>query len=80
MHFPSVSSVEYLGYIVGASGISMDESKVTSILEWPKPKSVKGVQSFVGFADFYRRFIRDYSKVVTPMTSLNKKRLTFRLE
>lgn len=70
-------SVEYLGYIVGASGISMDESKVTSILEWPKPTSVKGVQSFLGFANFYRRFIRDYSKIVTPMTSLTKKDLPF---
>lgn len=75
-HF-HVPSVEYLGYIVGQNSISMDPDKVSAILAWPIPTSVKSVQSFLGFANFYRRFIREYSKVVTPLTALTKKDSAF---
>jgi hypothetical protein len=51
----------------------MDPKKVEAVLEWEEPRSVKEVQSFLGFANFYRRFIRKYSKVVTPLTDLLKK-------
>ena len=71
------SSVDFLGYIVGIDGLAMDPGKVKTILDWPKPKTVKAVQSFLGFANFYRRFIRDYSKVVSPLTALTKKDATF---
>jgi hypothetical protein len=72
------TSIEYLGYFVTPQGLEMDPAKVRSILDWPIPTSIKGVQSFLGFANFYRRFIQDYSKVANPLTSLIKKDLPFK--
>jgi hypothetical protein len=65
--------VKYLGFIIGTDGIRMDPDKVSCVLDWKEPKSVKDVQCFLGFANFYRRFIRDYSKVVAPLTGMTKK-------
>jgi hypothetical protein len=65
--------VKYLGFIITTNGIRMDPEKVSCILEWQTPKNVTDVQCFLGFANFYRRFIKYYSKVVTPLTSLTKK-------
>ena len=70
--------VEYLGYIVQPNGLSMNPEKVASVLAWPTPTNVKGVQSFLGFANFYRRFIRGYSIIATPLTALTKKTMDFR--
>ena len=72
------SSIEFLGYIITASGISMSDDKVKTILEWVEPKSVKDVQSFIGFANFYRRFIEGFSRVCKPLTdSLRKEGKSF---
>ena len=65
--------VKYLGFIIGTDGIRMDPEKISSILDWKTPKKVTDVQCFLGFPNFYRRFIKDYSKVVMPLTSLTKK-------
>ena len=65
--------VEYLGLIISKGRIAMDEGKVKAILEWPVPKNVKDIQAFLGFANFYRRFIEDFSGIVKPMTSLLRK-------
>jgi len=51
----------------------MDEEKIRTIRDWKEPTNVKGVQSFLGFANFYRRFIRDYSKITTPLSTLTRK-------
>ena len=51
----------------------MDPAKTKAITDWPEPKKVKDVQSFLGFANFYRRFISDYSAIVTPLTRLTRK-------
>jgi hypothetical protein len=50
-------SVEYLGYILTSNGLRMAKDKVQTILDWPEPWKVKDIQSFLGFANFYRRFI-----------------------
>ena len=71
-------SVEFLGSIVSREGLRMDQSKVRSILEWPRPRNVKEVQSFLGFANYYRRWIPRYSHVAGPLTELTKKTETFR--
>lgn len=64
------TEVDFLGYRVGVAGVSMDPSKVAAIEEWDEPKSFKDIQTFLGFANFYRGFIAGYSKIVTPITNL----------
>ncbi|MBW0532147.1 hypothetical protein O181_071862 [Austropuccinia psidii MF-1] len=60
-----VSSVEYLGYVVSSEGLKMDQGKVRHILNWPPPRNLKALQSFLGFANFYRCFINNYSKKIS---------------
>ena len=55
----------------------MDQAKVKVIQDWPEPRRVKDVQSFLGFANFYRRFINDYAKIVIPLTRLTRKSIPF---
>ena len=71
------TEVDFLGMIVGHDGIKMDQEKVKAILEWPEPKTVKGVRSFLGLANFYQRFIKDYVKVARPLHDLIKKENPF---
>ncbi|MBW0535601.1 hypothetical protein O181_075316 [Austropuccinia psidii MF-1] len=71
------SSVEYLGYVVSSDGLKMDSSKAQQILNWPWPKNIKALQSFLGFSNFYCCFIRKYSKKITSLTSLLKKYSSF---
>ena len=71
------NSVEFLGMIVSAQGLTMCEDKVHVIKEWPIPKIVKEVQSFLGFANFYRRFICNYSQIAIPLTTLTQKNQVF---
>src|SRR5436190_20052966 len=68
----SATSIEYLGFIVGTEGVSMDPDHVTTVTEWPQPTSFMEVQQCLGFANFYRQFIFQYSKVVAPITDLLK--------
>jgi len=65
--------IEFLGFVLGADGLRMDESKMQTIQEWPTPRRVKDVQSFLGFANFYRRFINNYAEVTSPLTRLTQK-------
>ncbi len=67
------SSVAFLGYVIFPYGIFMDKSKVETIQCWVTPSSVKDVQCFLGFANFYRRFIKGYSKIVAPLITLTCK-------
>src|SRR6202789_3115664 len=69
----SVDTVSYLGFILSQDGLKMDPAKVQAITNWPEPKKVKDIQSFLGFANFYRRFISDYSAIVVPLTRLTRK-------
>src|SRR3979490_2210046 len=69
------TSVEYLGYILSPEGLTMAEDKVKCILEWPEPRKVKDIQSFLGFENFYRRFINNYSAITIPLTRLTRKGL-----
>lgn len=63
-------TVQFLGYIIGEGGIQMDEGKVTAVTEWPTPQSAKKLQRFLGFANFYRRFIKGFSLLAAPLTTL----------
>jgi len=66
-------SIEYLGYVLSPSGLTMSDTKVKTIQEWPEPKKVKDIQSFLGFANFYRCFIFNYSDIVILLTRLTRK-------
>ncbi|SJL07238.1 uncharacterized protein ARMOST_10581 [Armillaria ostoyae] len=66
-------SVEYLGYILSPEGLRMSEDKVKAILDWPVLQKVKDIQSFLGFTNFYRHFIHEYSDIVIPLTRLTRK-------
>jgi len=66
-------SVEYLGYVLSPSGLTMFNAKVKTIQEWPEPKKVKDIQFFLGFANFYKCFIFNYSDIVIPLTHLTRK-------
>lgn len=66
------TEVEFLGFIVSTSGVSMDKRRVETIREWPKPKTYHEVQVFLGFVNFYRRFIHHYSQIAGPLSELLK--------
>ncbi|KAF8752755.1 hypothetical protein RHS01_07336 [Rhizoctonia solani] len=67
------TEVEYLGYLITVDGISMHPSKLESISSWPVPRSVKDIQSFLGFTNFYRRFIAHYASICKPLNDLTHK-------
>ncbi len=71
-------SVPFLGYIVSVEGMRMDPEKIKTVVEWPSPDSRKALQRFLGFANFYRRFIRNFSQLAAPLTALTSPRTTFR--
>ena len=67
------TEVEYLGFDVGPYGVKPSIAKVKAVAEWPTPKSVKDVRSFLGLASLYRKFIHRFSEIATPLTNLTKK-------
>ena len=69
--------VAFLGYIVSRNGLEPDPSKIESIKDWPIPQTVKDVQSFLGLANYYRRFIKGFSQLAAPLTELTKKDKSF---
>ena len=67
------SSVEYLGMIISEGRVSMDPAKVDAVASWPEPKKIRDVQAFLGFANFYRRFVAGFSALAQPLTKLLRK-------
>ena len=67
--------VEYLGFEVSPRGIQASPGKVRAIIEWPRPKSVHDVRSFLGLASYYRRFVRGFSEMARPLTQMTKHRV-----
>src|SRR5208282_4967836 len=67
-----VKRTKYLGFIVSTDGIEVDPEKVKVIQDWMPPCTVKGVQSFLGFCNFYRRFIQDFGVIAKPLTRLTR--------
>ncbi|UTT89672.1 hypothetical protein NDA17_006507 [Ustilago hordei] len=65
-------TVEFLGYIIKPTGIEMDPEKVRTVKEWPMPESIHDIQRFLGFANFYRRFIAHFARIAKPLTALVK--------
>ena len=73
-------SVEYPGYILFPSGLTMSNDKVKIIQDWPEPKKVKDIQFFLGFANFYCWFIFNYLDIVVPLTCLTQKDISWKFD
>ena len=67
------TSIDYLGVILGGGVTRMDPVKIAGVRNWPTPKTVRDVRSFLGFCNFYRSFIKDFSAVAQPLNDLTKK-------
>ena len=65
--------VEYLGLIIREGEVSMDPIKVRAITDWPQPRTLRELRGFLGFANFYRRFIKNFARVARPLNDLTKK-------
>jgi hypothetical protein len=65
--------ISFLGYRVSANGLKVDSEKVRAVADWKVSKDVHGVSSFLGLANYFRRFLQGYSKMVVPLTNLTRK-------
>ena len=70
--------VKFLGHVVSEKGISVDPSKITAIQDWKQPTTPTEVRSFMGLASYYRKFVKDFSKISGPLTKLTKKHEKFK--
>ena len=72
-----LQEVGVLGHIVSGDGIQVHQSKISAIVEWKPPKNVTEVRSFLGLVGYYRRFVKGFSMIATPMTRLLQKDIKF---
>ena len=74
------TSVEFLGYVISSTGLTVDKKKVATVQEWEIPTRIKDVQSFLGFANFYRRFIQGFSTLAATTYSTHSEGFPFLLD
>ncbi|XP_021729209.1 uncharacterized protein LOC110695941 [Chenopodium quinoa] len=67
----------FLGHVISKDEVAVDPRKIRAMSDWPTPKNVSDVRSFLGLAGYYRRFVKDFSSIANPMTSLRKKEHKF---
>jgi hypothetical protein len=68
-----VTKVDFLGHKITQEGLKMDDHKVKAILDWEPPRSVSALRSFLRLVFYYRKFIKNFVKIATPLTNLLKK-------
>ena len=71
------SSIDFLGHIISTKGISVDPKKIETIKSWPIPSNVSDVRSFLGLANYYRKFVKDHATIAVLLTSLLQKEKKF---
>ena len=72
-----VKEIKYLNLIITPESIKMDQKKFSAVFDWSILENLKDIQSFLSFANFYKRFIRDFSKLAAPLNALAKKYILF---
>ena len=65
--------MNFLGVVIGQGKIKMEKDKVAGVLNWPVPKTVKDVRKFLGLANYYRQFVKDFAKLARPLNNLTRK-------
>ena len=68
-----VQKVNFLGVVMGQGKIEMEEDKVAGVLNWPTLKTVRDVRKFLGLANYYRQFVKDFAKIAQPLNNLTRK-------
>ena len=69
--------VKYLGYVLGRGTLGMDPTKIQAVLDWPRPAGLRQLQGFLGFVNFYRRFIHCFAEIASPLHGLSRKGVKF---
>ena len=73
-----VKKIGFLGVVIEPSGIEMEKEKIDGVLSWPEPRNIKDVRKFLGLANYYMRFIKDFARVARPMNMLTRKNVKWR--
>jgi len=68
-----VRKIGFLGVVIGPNGIEIEKEKVNGILSWLEPKNVRNIRKFLGLANYYRRFIKNFTQVARPINTLTQK-------
>jgi len=68
-----VKKIGFLEVVIGPNGIEIEKEKVDGVLSWPQPKTVRDMRKFLGLANYYRRFIKNFARVARPMNMLTRK-------
>ncbi|CAI7887001.1 unnamed protein product [Closterium sp. NIES-53] len=76
----ALKKVQFLGHMLSAQGVHVDPKKIEAVRTWKTPENVKELQQFLGFANYYNRFVPQYAKIATPLTNLMKKNTPFKWE
>lgn len=76
----NITKTKYLGFIISTEGIEVDPAKVDVVRSWQYPSTVRGIQSFLGFCNFYRRFIKRYGVIAKPLVDLTRANVPFRFD